>query len=73
MEKSRQYIYIVQASSSTSVCKIGITDNLERRLNEYNNMTGKSKSVVYQYLFACEVKDMATVEKDIKATFLHLR
>ncbi|MDR1372038.1 MAG: GIY-YIG nuclease family protein [Dysgonamonadaceae bacterium] len=73
MEKSKQYIYIVQASGSTNVCKIGITDNLERRLNEYNNMTGKSKSVVYQYLFACEVKNMETVEKDIKATFLHLR
>jgi hypothetical protein len=32
-------------------------------------MTGKSKSVVYQYLFTCEVKDMAAVEKDIKEKF----
>jgi len=64
----KQYIYIVQAENS-NVCKIGITDNLERRLKDYNNMTGKSKSVVYQYLFTCEVNDMAAVEKDIKEKF----
>ena len=67
--ENKQYIYIVQSSGSTNVCKIGITDNLERRLKNYNNMTGKSKSVVYQYLFTCEVKDMATVEKSIKEKF----
>jgi len=65
----KQYIYIAQASNSDNVCKIGITDNLERRLKNYNNMTGKSKSVVYQYLFTCEVNDMAAVEKDIKEKF----
>jgi hypothetical protein len=54
-------------------CKIGITNNLERRLKEYNNMTGKSKETVYQYLMTCEVKDMATVENDVKYQFIHLR
>jgi len=68
-ETDKQYIYIAQASNSDNVCKIGITDNLERRLKNYNNMTGKSKSVVFQYLFTCEVNDMAVVEKDIKEKF----
>ena len=28
-------------------------------------MTGKSKDVVYRYLFACEAADMTQMEKDI--------
>jgi len=54
-------------------CKIGKTNDLERRLKEYNNMTGKSKDNVYQYLMTCEVKDMATVENDLKYKFFTLR
>jgi len=72
-EDTKQYIYIVQASLETSKCKIGKTNDLERRLKEYNNMTGKSKENVYRYLFTCEVKDMAQVENDIKKEFITLR
>jgi hypothetical protein len=36
-------------------------------------MTGKSKETVYQYLFTCEVKDMAQVESDLKQKFFPLR
>ena len=68
-KENKQYIYIVQASTNINVCKIGITDNLEKRLKNYNSMTGKSKSVVYQYLFCCEVSDSAQLEKDIKEEF----
>ena len=50
MAKGKQYIYIVQASLEPAKCKIGKTNDLERRLKEYNNMTGKSKDNVYQYL-----------------------
>jgi len=64
--KGKQFIYIVQSSKETTKCKIGKTNDLERRLKEYNNMTGKSKETVYQYLLTCEVKDMVTVENDIK-------
>ncbi|MDR1837226.1 MAG: GIY-YIG nuclease family protein, partial [Treponema sp.] len=71
--KKKQYIYIVQSSKELTKCKIGITNNLERRLKEYNNMTGKSKDNVYQYMMTCEVKDMATVENDIKYEFITLR
>lgn len=71
--KGKQYIYIVQSSKETTKCKIGKTNDLERRLKEYNNMTGKSKETVYQYLLTCEVKDMVTVENDIKYTFITLR
>jgi hypothetical protein len=46
---------------------------MERRLKEYNNMTGKSKETVYQYLLACEVKDMAQLENAITLQFSHLR
>jgi hypothetical protein len=68
--REKQYICIVQSSKETTKCKIGKTNNLERRLKEYNNMTGKSKETVYQYLLACEVKDMVTVENDIKYQFI---
>jgi predicted GIY-YIG superfamily endonuclease len=67
---ARQYIYIVQASLEPSKCKIGKTNDLERRLKEYNNMTGKSKENIYQYLFTCEVKDMSQVENAIKKNLL---
>ncbi|MDR0926243.1 MAG: GIY-YIG nuclease family protein [Ignavibacteria bacterium] len=72
-EKIRQYIYIVQASLEPSKCKIGKTNDLDRRLKEYNNMTGKSKENIYQYLFTCEVANMAVVEYDIKEKFGYLR
>jgi predicted GIY-YIG superfamily endonuclease len=67
MEK--QYIYIVQASLEISKCKIGKTCDLERRLTEYNSITGKSQENVYRFLFTCEVSDMAKMEKDIKEQF----
>jgi predicted GIY-YIG superfamily endonuclease len=69
----QEFIYIVQASLEPSKCKIGKTNDLERRLKEYNNMTGKSKDNIYKYLFACEVKDMALVENAIKEQFFRLR
>jgi predicted GIY-YIG superfamily endonuclease len=71
--KEKQYIYIVQALLEPSKCKIGKTNDLERRLKEYNNMTGKSKENIYQYLFACEAKDMTQLENAIKEQFFHLR
>ena len=71
--KGKQYIYIVQASLELGKCKIGKTNDLERRLKEYNNMTGKSKDNVYQYLFTCEVRNMSQVEKDLKEKYSTLR
>jgi len=69
----KQYIYIVQASLEPSKCKIGKTNDLDRRLKEYNNMTGKSQENVYRYLFTCEVKDMARVENAVKGKFIKFR
>ncbi|MDR1983536.1 MAG: GIY-YIG nuclease family protein [Prevotellaceae bacterium] len=69
----KQYIYIVQASLEPSKCKIGKTNYLERRLNEYNSMTGKSQENFYKFLFTCEVTDMSQVEKDIKDSFSKFR
>ena len=69
----KQYIYIVQASLEPSKCKIGKTNDLERRLKDYNSMTGKSKENIYRYLFTCEVKDMAQLENAVKENFSHLR
>ena len=70
---NKQYIYIVQARLEPSKCKIGKTNDLDRRLKEYNNMTGKSKENAYKYLFCCEVKDMSAVENEIKKKFSALR
>ncbi|GHT37099.1 hypothetical protein FACS189427_09640 [Planctomycetales bacterium] len=72
-DKAKQYIYIVQASLEPAKCKIGKTNDLERRLKEYNSMTGKSKDNIYQYLFTCEVKNMAQVENAVKKEFSILR
>lgn len=71
--KTKQYVYIVQSSKENTKCKIGITNNLTRRLKEYNSMTGKSKENTYQYLFTCQVKNMAQVEASIKQEFSYLR
>jgi predicted GIY-YIG superfamily endonuclease len=68
-DKAKQYIYIVQALLEPAKCKIGKTNDLERRLKEYNNMTGKSKDNIYQYLFTCETKDMDQLENAIKEEF----
>ncbi|MDR3131089.1 MAG: adenine-specific methyltransferase EcoRI family protein [Treponema sp.] len=59
----------MQASLEPSECKIGKTHDYDRRLKEYNNMTGKSKENIYQYLFASEVKDMTEVENDINEKY----
>jgi len=70
---TKQYIYIVQSLLETLTCKIGLTDDLDRRLKQYNSTTGKSKANISKYLFACEVKDMVHVENDIKEKFSYLR
>lgn len=70
---AKNFLYIVQAMLEEGKCKIGITDNLERRLSEYNNMTGKSKDNRYRYLFTCEVKAPQEIENDIKKAFSILR
>ncbi|MGN0861230.1 MAG: adenine-specific methyltransferase EcoRI family protein [Candidatus Spyradosoma sp.] len=69
----KQFLYIVQSSLEPAKCKIGITDNLERRLREYNATTGQSKDNIYAYLFTCEVRNMREIESDIKHQFPHLR
>lgn len=66
---NKQYIYIVQARLEPSKCKIGKTNDLDRILKEYNNMTGKSKENIYNYLFCSEVKDMSALENEIKKKF----
>ncbi len=70
---NKEYIYIVQARLEPSKCKIGKTNDLDRRLKEYNNLTGKSKENAYKYLFCCEVKDMSALENEIKKKFATLR
>ena len=67
--KKKQYIYIIQALLEPAKCKIGKTNDLKRRLKEYNNMTGKSKENIYRYLFTCETKNMEQLENDIKDKF----
>jgi hypothetical protein len=73
VKMAKQYIYIVQALLEPSKCKIGKTNDLERRLKEYNTMTGKSKENIYRYLFTCEVKNMTEVENDIKEKYSTFR
>lgn len=72
-EEEKNYIYIAQAKQEYAKCKIGITDDLERRLQEYNSTTGKSLDNTTEYLFTCEVEDARQVENDIKKEFAKLR
>ena len=72
-EETKHFIYIAQAVKEMASCKIGITDNLERRLQEYNSTTGKSVDNATEYLFTCEVEDARRVENDIKKRFAILR
>ncbi|WP_104746355.1 adenine-specific methyltransferase EcoRI family protein [Helicobacter bilis] len=69
----KQYLYIIQASKEPSKCKIGITNDLERRLKEYNSITGISLDNTYSLLFAAEVSNMRALENDIKMQFSFLR
>lgn len=69
----KQYLYIAQGNLEPSKCKIGITNDLERRLKEYNSITGISTENSYSYLFAAEVSDMKALEQDIKKKFSYLR
>ena len=71
--KPKQYLYIVQSSNERTKCKIGVTENLKRRLKDYNSITGKSKDEVFSFLFTCEVKNMNKIEGDIKNAKSHLR
>lgn len=69
----KQYLYIIQASKEPSKCKIGITNDLERRLKEYNAITGISMDNTYSLLFAAEVSNMRALENDVKMQFSFLR
>jgi predicted GIY-YIG superfamily endonuclease len=73
MKKEKQYIYITQAQLEPSKCKIGKTNDLERRLKEYNSTTGVSKENNYSYLFTCEVENSTQLENDIKKEFIEDR
>ncbi|MFQ6342573.1 adenine-specific methyltransferase EcoRI family protein [Campylobacter sp. VTCC 70190] len=68
-----QFIYIVQSKKEKSWCKIGITNDLKRRLKEYNATTGISAENSYAYLFAAQVSDMKALEQDLKKKFSYLR
>ncbi|MDO4674232.1 adenine-specific methyltransferase EcoRI family protein [Campylobacter sp.] len=69
----KQYLYVAQGNLEPSKCKIGITNDLKRRLKEYNGATGISAENSYSYLFAAEVSDMRALEQDIKNKFPYLR
>jgi predicted GIY-YIG superfamily endonuclease len=68
-----EYLYIFQAEREKDKCKIGMTNNLERRLSEYNNTTGKNKANYCSYLFTCQVSHMKELEKAITEQFCYLR
>jgi len=64
----------MQASNEKTKCKVGLTGDLDERLNTYNKKEpGKSADATCQYLFACEVSDMRQVERDFLEEFRRLR
>jgi predicted GIY-YIG superfamily endonuclease len=72
LKKQKQFIYIAKMKNEKTRVKIGLTDNPERRLKEYNSTTGVSIDNVYEYLYLFEVKDMKNVENDIKKEFFQV-
>ncbi|MCZ9852456.1 GIY-YIG nuclease family protein [Brachyspira hyodysenteriae] len=47
----KEYLYIVQSSLEPAKCKIGITDNLERRLKEYNSILQENPKTIFILIF----------------------
>jgi hypothetical protein len=70
--EEKEYIYIVKQQNEIRRCKIGITNNLERGLSQYNG-TGISKDNQFVYLFTAEVKDSHKLENAVKDNFRRLR
>lgn len=68
-----EFIYIAQSPRENTRCKIGITNDLCKRLAQYNSTTGVGKEALYEYLFTCSVSDMYQVEADITDSFRRLR
>ena len=60
----------MQPSNEKNTCKIGKTSDLEGR---YSNLTGVSDNVKFEYIFACEVSNMAQVERVITKEFRRYR
>ncbi|MDY3114340.1 MAG: adenine-specific methyltransferase EcoRI family protein [Helicobacter sp.] len=69
----QEFLYIAQSSLEKSKCKVGITNDLERRLKEYNATTGNSKENEFYYLFAASVANSKELEKDFSFNFSQLR
>jgi len=72
-ELETQFIYIIKETQLGNTCKIGVTNDIDRRLKEYNSYPGKSITNLYQCLFSAKVKDMFQLERDIKEEFSMLR
>jgi hypothetical protein len=70
---TKQYVYIAQSSTDTSLCKIGLTENLNRQIKAFNYFEGECEESIYQYIFICEVQDMIEVDYDTRVNFSKYR
>ena len=55
-------VYILTNQSMPDTIKIGITDNLERRMRELDNTNPTS----FECYYAVEVQDAKVIEKEIR-------
>ena len=70
----KRYVYIGRYKlDDPTKCKIGIAQDLQQRLSQYNSATGISKSNPFAYIFTCEVKNASQVENDIKNQFSYVK
>lgn len=65
------FIYVLTNEVMPDVCKIGITKNLDRRVNELSSHTGVA--LPFDLYCAYEFRDYKKLEKDLHKTFEEYR
>lgn len=59
------YLYIIQLESNPDFIKIGITENLDRRIRSYNSSSPFNSKVLY----STELRNPIILEKSLKRNF----
>lgn len=72
-DELKRFVYIGRYNLDRHTVKVGITNDLDRRLHEYNHTTGVSSGNEFSYLYTAKVADARTIENAIKKELAHFR
>lgn len=65
----KKYLYIITNISMPDICKIGITDNVDQRLNDLNKTNVPTRFQVYQTFTSPYIKNPDILEQEILKEF----